>query len=125
MSYLLDTHTLLWWLSENLLLSTQAKKIISTPQNLIFVSAVSAWEISIKKAIGKLEAPDDLEQAIAYNNFTPLEITIRDGILAGQLPNHHNDPFDRMLIAQAMNNNLTIITKDSQILQYQVKTILA
>ena len=125
MSYLLDTHTLLWWLSENLLLSTQAKKIISTPQNLIFVSAVSAWEISIKKAIGKLEAPDDLEQAIAYNNFTPLEITIRDGILAGQLPNHHNDPFDRMLIAQAMNNNLTIITRDSQIPQYQVKTILA
>ncbi len=102
MSYLLDTHTLLWWLSENLLLSTQAKKIISTPQNLIFVSAVSAWEISIKKAIGKLEAPDDLEQAIAYNNFTPLEINIRDGILAGQLPNHHNDPFDRMLIAHLL-----------------------
>ena len=69
MSYLLDTHTLLWWLSENPILSTQAKAIISTPQNLIFVSAVSAWEISIKKAIGKLEAPDDLEQAITYNNF--------------------------------------------------------
>ena len=125
MSYLLDTHTLLWWLSENPILSTEAKTIIATPQNLIFVSAVSAWEISIKKAIGKLEAPDDLEHAIAYNNFTPLEITIQDGNLAGQLPNYHNDPFDRMLIAQAMNNNLTIITKDSKIPQYQVKTILA
>ncbi|MDJ0577222.1 MAG: type II toxin-antitoxin system VapC family toxin [Xenococcaceae cyanobacterium MO_234.B1] len=125
MSYLLDTHTLLWWLSENPILSTQAKAIISTPQNLIFVSAVSAWEISIKKAIGKLEAPDDLEQAITHNNFTPLEITIKDGNLAGQLPNYHNDPFDRMLIAQAINNNLTIITKDSKIPQYQVKTILA
>ncbi len=125
MSYLLDTHTLLWWLSENPILSTEAKTIIATPQNLIFVSAVSAWEISIKKAIGKLEAPDDLEQAIAYNNFTPLEITIQDGNLAGKLPNYHNDPFDRMLVAQAMNNNLTIITKDSKIPQYQVKTILA
>ena len=125
MSYLLDTHTLLWWLSENPILSTEAKTIIATPQNLIFVSAVSAWEISIKKAIGKLEAPDDLEKAIAYNNFTPLEITIQDGNVAGKLPNYHNDPFDRMLIAQAMNNNLTIITRDSQIPQYQVKTILA
>ena len=125
MSYLLDTHTLLWWLSENPILSKQAKTIISTPKNLIFVSAVSAWEISIKKAIGKLEAPDDLEQAITYNNFTPLEITIKDGNLAGKLSNYHNDPFDRMLIAQAMNNNLTIITKDSKIPQYKVKTILA
>ncbi len=125
MSYLLDTHTLLWWLDENSILSTEAKTIISSPQNIIFVSAVSAWEISIKKAIGKLEAPDDLEEAIAYNNFIPLEITIKDGTKAGKLPNYHNDPFDRMLIAQAMNNNLTIITRDSKIPQYQVKTILA
>ena len=125
MSYLLDTHTLLWWLSENLILSSQAKAIISNSQNIIFVSAVSAWEISIKKAIGKLEAPDDLEEAIAYNNFTPLEITIKDGNLAGKLPKYHNDPFDRMLIAQAMNNSLTIITKASKIPQYQVTTILA
>jgi PIN domain nuclease of toxin-antitoxin system len=125
MSYLLDTHTLLWWLDENSILSTEAKTIISSPQNIIFVSAVSAWEISIKKAIGKLEAPDDLEEAIAYNNFIPLEITIKDGTQAGKLPNYHNDPFDRMLIAQAMNNNLTIITRDSKIPQYQVKTILA
>lgn len=125
MSYLLDTHTLLWWLDENSILSTEAKTIISSPQNIIFVSAVSAWEISIKKALGKLEAPDDLEEAIAYNNFTPLEITIKDGNKAGKLPNYHNDPFDRMLIAQAMNNHLTIIARDSKIPQYQVKTILA
>ncbi len=125
MSYLLDTHTLLWWLDENPTLSNQAATIISSPQNIIFVSAVSAWEISIKKAIGKLEAPNNLEEAIAYNNFISLEITIKDGTLAGQLPNYHNDPFDRMLIAQAMNNNLTIITRDSKIRNYQVKTILA
>ena len=69
MSYLLDTHTLLWWLDENPTLSNQATTIISSPQNIIFVSAVSAWEISIKKAIGKLEAPDDLESAIASLMF--------------------------------------------------------
>ena len=63
MSYLLDTHTLLWWLDENPTLSNQAATIISSPQNMIFVSAVSAWEISIKKAIGKLEAPDDARRS--------------------------------------------------------------
>ena len=125
MSYLLDTHTLLWWLDENPTLSTKATTIISSPQNIIFVSAVSAWEISIKKSLGKLVAPEDLEEAIAYNNFSPLPITIKDGNKAGRLPNYHNDPFDRMLIAQAINNDLTIITRDSKFPQYQVKTILA
>ncbi len=65
------------------------------------------------------------EEAIAYNNFSPLPITIKDGNKAGRLPNYHNDPFDRMLIAQAINNDLTIITRDSKFPQYQVKTILA
>lgn len=125
MSYLLDTHILLWWLDENSNLSTQVKTIISGSENIIFVSAASAWEISIKKAIGKLSAPDNLEEALAYNNFMPLEITIKDGDLAGKLPLYHNDPFDRMLIAQAINNNLTIITKDFIIPQYPVKTLLA
>jgi PIN domain nuclease of toxin-antitoxin system len=120
--YLLDTHVLLWWLEESPLLCAQGMTIISNSQNLIFVSSVSAWEISIKKAIGKLDAPDDLEEAIAYNNFTSLDISIRDGIVAGQLPDHHNDPFDRMLIAQAMNHNLMIITRDSKIPLYKVKT---
>jgi PIN domain nuclease of toxin-antitoxin system len=123
MSYLLDTHTLLWWLTDNPTLSNEAVKIISNPESIIFISSATAWEISIKKAIGKLSAPDDLEEAIKHNNFIPLLITIEQGILAGKLPPYHNDPFDRMLIAQSITNNLTIITRDSKFSLYQIKII--
>lgn len=125
MSYLLDTHTLLWWLSDHPTLSEEARNIIAAPENIIFVSAASAWEIGIKKAIGKLEAPEDLETAIAVNHFETLPITITDGLSVEKLPNYHQDPFDRMLIAQAMANNLTIITRDSQFSQYGLRLILA
>jgi len=76
MSYLLDTHTLLWWLDNNSTLSASAREVIANPNNLILVSAVSAWEISIKKAIGKLEAPSDLSSAMKRNRFEPLPISI-------------------------------------------------
>ena len=125
MSYLLDTHTLLWWLGDHPTLSEEARNIIAAPENIIFVSAASAWEIGIKKAIGKLEAPEDLETAIAVNHFETLPITITDGLSVEKLPNYHQDPFDRMLIAQAMANNLTIITRDSQFSQYGLRLILA
>ncbi|MBU7583182.1 MAG: type II toxin-antitoxin system VapC family toxin [Nostoc sp. TH1S01] len=125
MNYLLDTHTLLWWLDNDNKLSTEAKQIIANPENVIFVSAVSAWEISIKKAIGKLSAPDNLAEAISVNCFEVLLITIEHGLKAGSLPNYHNDPFDRMLIAQAMSENLIIISKDAQFSQYGVNVIPA
>lgn len=125
MSYLLDTHTLLWWLDNNPTLSASAREAIANPKNLIVVSAVSAWEISIKKAIGKLQAPCDLKAAIKRNRFEPLPISIEDGLEAGALPNHHNDPFDRMLIAQALRNRLTIITRDDQFEQYTIPLLRA
>ncbi|WYL98019.2 MAG: type II toxin-antitoxin system VapC family toxin [Gloeotrichia echinulata IR180] len=125
MNYLLDTHTLLWWLNNDQKLCIEAKQIISNPENLIFVSAVSAWEISIKKAIGKLSAPDNFEEAISVNCFESLLITIEHGWKAGSLPNYHNDPFDRMLIAQAMIENLIIISRDAQFSQYGVNVIPA
>ncbi len=125
MSYLLDTHTLLWWLDNNPTLSSSARKVIANPNNLILVSAVSAWEISIKKAIGKLEAPSDLSSAMKHNRFEPLPISIQNGLEAGALPNYHNDPFDRMLIAQALSHKLTIITRDDQFEQYNVSWLSA
>ena len=125
MSYLLDTHALLWWLGNDATLSQKAKEVIAAPENLIFVSAVTAWEISIKKALGKLKAPDNLEEAIAENRFEVLFITIRDGIRAGELPNYHNDPFDRMVIAQALIHNLVIITRDEKFDQYGVRLLTA
>ena len=120
MRFLLDTHVLLWWLSDHKSLTTKAAVAIKDGKNLIFVSAATAWEISIKQALGKLKAPDDMEKALEANRFHHLPISIRHGLAAGDLPRHHADPFDRMLIAQAQTEQLTIITHDVRIEQYGV-----
>lgn len=119
MRLLLDTNALLWWLVDEGL-TDQAREAIADPGNLVTVSAVSAWEISIKKALGKLSAPDNLEHQIQAAGFTPLPVTIAHGIAAGQLPRHHDDPFDRMLIAQAAAEGLTIVTRDKRFSDYKV-----
>ncbi len=122
MRLLLDTHALLWWLVDEGL-SDQARDAIADPANLVMVSAVSAWEISIKKALGKLTAPDDLERQVNEGGFGSLSISIAHGIAAGELPRHHDDPFDRMLIAQAFAEELTIVTHDKRFADYDVATL--
>jgi PIN domain nuclease of toxin-antitoxin system len=119
---LLDTNALLWWLA-NHGLTDQTRDTIADPANFVAVSAVSAWEISIKKALGKLAAPDDLERQIQAGGFTPLPVTIAHGIAAGQLARHHDDPFDRMLIAQALAEGLTIVTRDKRFSDYSVSVL--
>jgi PIN domain nuclease of toxin-antitoxin system len=121
---LLDTHALLWWLADEGL-APQAQDAIADPANLVVVSAASAWEISIKKALGKLSAPDDLEQQVRDGGFTSLPISIAHGIAAGQLPHHHEDPFDRMLIAQALAEGLTIVTRDKRFDDHGVALLAA
>jgi len=121
---LLDTHALLWWLADEGL-TTQARDAIADPANLVAVSAASAWEISIKKALGKLTAPDDLERQLQAGGLTPLPITIAHGTAAGRLPRHHEDPFDRMLIAQAFAEGLTIVTRDKRFDDYGVALLSA
>ena len=122
MRLLLDTHALLWWLADEGL-SDQARDAVADPANLVMVSAVSAWEISVKKALGKLTAPDDLERQVNEGGFAPLSISIAHGIAAGELPRHHDDPFDRMLIAQAFAEELTIVTHDKRFAGYDVSTL--
>ena len=124
MRLLLDTHALLWWLADEGL-TTQARDAIADPANLVAVSAASAWEISIKKALGKLTAPDDLERQLQAGGLTPLPITIAHGTAAGRLPRHHEDPFDRMLIAQAFAEGLTIVTRDKRFDDYGVALLSA
>lgn len=124
MRLLLDTNALLWWLADEGL-TTGAREAIADPVNLVTVSAVSAWEISIKKTLGKLAAPDDLEQQVLSGGFEPLPITIAHGIAAGQLPRHHEDPFDRMLIAQAFAEGLTVVTRDKRFGDYGVALLPA
>jgi PIN domain nuclease of toxin-antitoxin system len=119
-SLLLDTHILLWWLSDDPLLPQAARKAIASPDNEVLVSAATVWEISIKKAAGRLDAPDDLLEAIDANDFETLPITPLHAVLAGGLPPHHSDPFDRMLIAQARAEVSTLVSVDGRFPQYDV-----
>lgn len=120
MRLLLDTHVFLWWNEGNLRLPKAQRDAILSPQNSVFVSAVIAWEIGIKRTIGKLMFAGSVSSAIVGHRFEPLPISVRHAERAGELPHHHRDPFDRLLIAQAQLEDLTIVTVDEQILQYQV-----
>lgn len=124
MRLLLDTHALLWWLADEGL-AASAREAISDPANEVAVSAASAWEISIKKSLGKLIAPDDLADQVQASGFAPLPITLAHGLAAGQLPRHHEDPFDRMLIAQAIGEGMTLVTRDKRFDAYRVSTLPA
>ena len=116
----LDTHVLLWWLADDARLSHTSRAAISDGTNLVFVSAAAAWEIVIKSALGKLDIPSNLEAALTANRFEPLPITIPHSLAVANLPHHHNDPFDRLLIAQAEVEGLTLVTGDEQIKKYDV-----
>ena len=122
---LLDTHAVLWALAEPRRLSGPARMAVEDAQNEVFVSVVSGWEIAIKRALGKLQAPDDLEAWIGKQGFTPLLMTFHHAKLAGALPLHHGDPFDRMLIAQAQAEGLILVTRDADIPLYGVRTMTA
>jgi PIN domain nuclease of toxin-antitoxin system len=118
MNYLLDTHVFLWMLADPERLSHQASKVIRDPRNVIFVSAVSAVEISIKMALGKLEVPDGLFGEIAVRGLQELPLKVRHGEAMAALPLHHQDPFDRMLLAQAIGEKLILITHDRKLELY-------
>ena len=125
MKYLLDTHILIWAFSDTENLSRKVQKILDTEEG-ICTSIVSLWEIGIKKSIGKLNIPftvKELEaQCIAQNiEILPIQTDYIDRL--SELPDFHNDPFDRMIIAQAQSENLTIITKDSKIKLYDVNVL--
>ena len=124
MRLLLDTHALLWWLADEGL-NAEAREAIADPANLVAVSAASAWEISIKKALGKLAAPDDLEQQVEEGGFVALPISLAHAVAAGRLPRHHDDPFDRMLIAQAIAEGLTIVTRGKRFDAYGAALLTA
>jgi len=117
---LLDTHILLWWLADDQRLPSEAAAIIEDPDTEVVVSAATAWEISIKQAAGRLDAPDDLLDAVAANDFGALAITAAHAVAAGRLPPLHADPFDRMLIAQAQLEGLTLVSVDRRFSDYDV-----
>lgn len=122
-AYLLDTHALIWWLSDPSTLSEPARKVIADPAHTIMLSAASAWEMSIKQRLGRLDFPSNLEEVLEKERIEMLPITIAHALGVGSLPMHHQDPFDRMLIAQAKHEQLILITRDEQIGQYEVQML--
>jgi PIN domain nuclease of toxin-antitoxin system len=118
---LLDTHALIWCVSAPHRLTAAARAAVTNPANAIFVSAATPWEMAIKQALGRLEFPlDSFEDEMAVAGFAPLPITAAHGIAAGRLPRHHADPFDRMLIAQALAEGLTLVSEDAIFSRYGV-----
>ena len=123
MLLLLDTHSFLWWLGDDPALGPTARAAIADAENLVFVSAATAWEISVKRAKGKLIAPGDVEDWLDANGFIELPIEIAHAARAGELPPHHSDPFDRMLVAQAELEGHILVTADAEIPRYGIKTL--
>ena len=120
---LLDTHVLIWWLSNDMGLGQEAKAMIAEPRNVIAISAASTWEISIKRALGKLVVPENIDAIVEDEGFIKLPISLFHGEQAGSLPAYHRDPFDRMLIAHAQAEGLEIVTVDAKFAQYGIKCI--
>jgi len=117
---LLDTHALLWWLADTNELGPGARAAIVDPTRVVYYSAVNVWEIIIKKALGKLAVPDELPIVLEKQPFERLAMTVDHAFKVAELPTHHRDPFDRLLIAQCLVEGLTIVTHDEDIAKYDV-----
>ena len=121
MKLLLDSHAFLWWLTDAPELSPSARAALADPANVVLVSAVTTWEIEIKRALGRLEAGSaELVAEIEANRFAQLPVWARHAEAAARLPRHHDDPFDRMLIAQAQVEGLVCVTRDPAFQAYGI-----
>ncbi|MEU1707964.1 type II toxin-antitoxin system VapC family toxin [Streptomyces sp. NPDC005706] len=124
MRLLADTHVVVWWLLDSPQLSDEIKGLLDTEPET-YVSAVTPWELAVKQALGKLDAPADLPERVRDCQLRPLPISMGHGLRAGRLPLHHRDPFDRALVAQAQLEGLTIVTRDAWIPKYDVRVLPA
>jgi PIN domain nuclease of toxin-antitoxin system len=127
MKYLLDTHTFLWWNMDDAQLSRVAREIMANGENEILLSAASAWEIAIKTARGRLSLPEEptryVSNRLGLHGFQALPIQIHHATQVYNLPMHHADPFDRLLIAQSQTENIPLISMDEDIRRYDVETV--
>lgn len=125
MNLLLDTHAVLWWLNDDPTLSEAARIAISDPENTVYLSAVVVWEMRIKQGIGKLDLPDDFEEVLNGQAFSALPVTVGHAHAIAGLLSIHRDPFDRMLVAQAVVEGMTIVTRDRNIAEYGIDVVVA
>lgn len=123
MELLLDTHVLLWALADDARLASAVRHELVSPRTRLVVSAASAWEIGIKQGLGRLDIPGDLTAQLTALRAEELPISIDHALAAASLPPHHHDPFDRMLVAQAVAEGLTIVTHDAAVMRYDVAVL--
>jgi PIN domain nuclease of toxin-antitoxin system len=122
---LLDAHALLWWLADAAELSDQARRAIADPANEVLISAASVWEIEVKRAAGRLEAPAELLEDLDRARIDALPLTTVDAVAAARLPLHHRDPFDRMVVAQAQRLDAIVVSRDRAFEAYDVAVLPA
>jgi PIN domain nuclease of toxin-antitoxin system len=124
---LLDTHAFLWWIADDARLSEKAREIILDGRNELLFSAASGWELSIKAGLGKLELTEDLERFVAdqisRNAFQVLPIYLSHALYVRKLPHYHRDPFDRLLISQAVLEEMPLLSADPQISRYSIEVV--
>jgi len=121
---LLDTHIFLWWKEANPLLGAEVRRAV-TGADIVCVSAASAWEVAIKSALGRIRLPATFEAGVVESGFNRLAVDFAHAEAAGALPRHHGDPFDRMLVAQALVEGLTLVTHDRALEPYRVPILWA
>jgi PIN domain nuclease of toxin-antitoxin system len=120
---LLDTHAALWWLADDDRVGKQVTHHLTDDTNQVLISAAVVWEVAIKRSLGKLHAPDDLGATLVGAGAQPLPITLEHAALVEKLPWHHRDPFDRLLVAQALTENAAIVSRDGPLSEYGVTVI--
>ena len=127
MRALLDTHAFLWWITDDKRLSDKARAVISDGANELFFSSASGWEIAIKAGLGRLEVPGDLGRFVAdrisRNALQVLPIQLSHALYVHKLPNHHRDPFDRILVSQALLEEIPLLSADPEITRYSVEVV--
>lgn len=127
MRILLDTHVLLWWINEDARLSETALEVLSNVENDLLFSAASGWEMAIKIGLGKMEVTGNLSaylsRHLGENGIEVLPISLRHAVGVAELPKHHRDPFDRLLVAQALAEDLSIVTIDPLVSRYPARII--
>lgn len=126
MRLLLDTHAFLWWISDDKKLTRRARRAIAEPSNEVLFSAVSAWEIVLKASLGRLDLPepaDFIPEQLDANAFNILPLHLSHALAVDGLPDHHRDPFDRLLVGQALSETIPIVSGDSQVARYPIRVI--
>lgn len=122
--FLLDTHVVLWWQEDSPALANDVRRTIASAE-VVYVSAATAWEAEIKRALGKLTFPAPFADVLTLNSFVELPVTVRHAAATAALPMHHRDPFDRMLVAQALVEGCTLVTADRALARYGVPLLIA